>query len=270
MKTFRFLTISVLATVMLAGCSNSRNMSQEQYLDRGISTSNITADMQNELNQMQLQRQMDDLKHQMEMEKLKREAERKNLETQLNVQESMVPGTQAIIVFCMDDALDKSGEYMAGLGISEDQRDQKDALLSANQVALQDIITRFLGVIKNGAEFYNQETNNQRGDKIKESQLEGMAMTVGEKAINRYANVICRKVVSKNNGHGVLVYGAYVAVHVPVKEVIDEVSNNLSVQGVVRDKNAFRNSMLKQLEADQEKAIREQERVIEQYNSMNR
>lgn len=267
MKTIKFLALMAVAA-MLASCSNSRNMSQQPAYNQP-QANNATA-MQNELNQMQLQMQMDDLKHQMEMEKMKREAERKSLETQLSVQESMVPGTQAILVFCMDDAIDKTGEYMAGLGISEDQRDQKDALLSANQIALQDIITRFLGVIKNGAEFYNQETNNQRGDKIKESQLEGLALTVGEKAINKYSNVVCRKIVSKNNGHGVLVYGAYVAVHVPLKEVIDEVSNNLSVQGVVRDKNAFRNGMLKQLEADQEKAIREQERLIEQYNSLNR
>lgn len=267
MKTIKFLAIMTVAAIM-ASCGNSRNMSQQPAPSQ--TPAGNSAVLQNELSQMQLQRQMDELKHQMEMDKLKREAELKNLATQLSVQESMVPGTQALIVFCADEGIDKAGEYMAGLGISEDQRDQKDALLSANQVALQDIITRFLGVIKNGAEFYNQETNDQRGEKIKESQLEGLAMTVGEKAINKYSNVVCRKIVSKNNGHGVLVYGAYVAVHVPLKDVVDEVANNLAVQGVVRDKNKFRNSMLQQLEADQEKAKREQERLIEQYNSINR
>ena len=52
---------------------------------------------------------------------------------------------------------------------------------------------------------------------IKETQLEGLAMSVGENAVNKHANVVCRKVVSEQAG----TYGCYVAVHVVIKDVVD-------------------------------------------------
>lgn len=45
-------------------------------------------------------------------------------------------GEVELITFCIDDAYDKPGEYMAGLGIAEDRPDRARAITDANRVAL--------------------------------------------------------------------------------------------------------------------------------------
>ena len=45
-------------------------------------------------------------------------------------------GEVELITFCIDDAYDKPGEYMAGLGIAEDRPDRARAITDANRVAI--------------------------------------------------------------------------------------------------------------------------------------
>lgn len=62
-------------------------------------------------------------------------------------QPKMPAGEQVLLTFCMDEAYDMPGEYMAGLGIAEDRPDRSRAILDANRVAIADIASRYVGMI---------------------------------------------------------------------------------------------------------------------------
>ena len=78
-------------------------------------------------------------------------------------------GEVELITFCIDDAYDKPGEYMAGLGIAEDRPDRARAITDANRVAIADIASRYVGMIKNAIEDYSKDTNVPAGKKMYES-----------------------------------------------------------------------------------------------------
>lgn len=258
MKKLNLIGVSVI-TLLFSACGTNKNVvatQQPQTQTTVTSTSSLTdAEIAEQRKQLELQK----LQHEMEMEQMKMEAEKRRLQSQLQATEKMEAGTEVLLTFCIDEAIDKPNEYMAGLGISQNQLDQKDALISANQVALSDIISRFLGVIKNGVEMYNKETNTQQRNKAKESQLEGLALSVGEKAVNKYAEVVCRKVISEKEG----TYGCYVAVHVPIADVVDEMANQLEVLQVDVDKASFKEKMYSELETNSKKVQEEQQRKMQ-------
>ncbi len=255
MKKLMF-TMAVAALAMVS-CASSKQAPAPVKEQQSTLTEDAIAEKRR---QLELQK----LEHEMEMERIKMEGEKRRMESQLAAQEKMEAGTEVLLTFCIDEAMDQPGEYMAGLGISQGQIDQKDALISANQVALSDITSRFLGVMKNGVEMYNKETNTAQRNKVKESQLEGMAMSVGEKAINKHADVVCRKVISEKAG----TYGCYVAVHVPISEVVNEVIDELEVLQVDVDKARFRDRMNAELNANAEKTRQEQEKKKELMQSL--
>ena len=58
-------------------------------------------------------------------------------------------GEVKLTTFCVDQSYDKPGEYLAGLGIAEGCEDREDAIVKANQIAISDITSRYIGVIKN-------------------------------------------------------------------------------------------------------------------------
>lgn len=253
MKKLFFMTILLALTMVFPACSGQRRAVQANALQQEKPT------LDDELERAKKRAELEEIQHQQKLAQMKREAELRRLESQLQATEKMEQGSEAILVFCIDDAVDKQGEYMAGLGISSNQLDQRDALVSANQSAIADIALRFMGVIKNGVEAYNKETNTQQRMKQKESQLEGLATAVGEKVINKYANVVCRKVVSEKTG----TYGAYVAVHVPLKDVVDDIANELDVLQADYDKSRFRERMQAELDAEQEKRKAAQEQMLQ-------
>lgn len=74
-------------------------------------------------------------------------------------------GEIELTTFCIDDAYDKPGEYMAGLGIAEDRPDRARAITDANRVAIADIASRYVGMIKNALEDYSKDTNVPAGKK---------------------------------------------------------------------------------------------------------
>lgn len=248
--------IALFFTVLLvSSCGASKNAAAQPQESSTPGTSLTDADIAEKRKQLELQK----LEHEYEMERMKMEAEKRRLQSQLQATEKMEAGTEVLLTFCIDEAIDKAGEYMAGLGISQNQLDQKDALFSANQVALSDITSRFLGVIKNGVEMYNKETNTQNRNKAKESQLEGLAMSYGEKAVNKYADVVCRKLVSEKEG----TYGCYVAVHVPIAEVLDEIAEQLEVSYTDFNKSRFKENMTTELDSNAKKVQEEQQRRIQ-------
>ena len=89
--------------------------------------------------------------------------------------------------------------------------------------------------------------------------MEGLALSVGEKAVNKYAEVVCRKVISEKEG----TYGCYVAVHVPIADVVDEMVDQLEVMQVDVDKARFRDRMNEELEANTRKVQEEQQKKMQ-------
>lgn len=246
MKTMKFVSVVMMVSLLFAACAGKKQVAQSK--------------IDQEIEQLQKQMELDELRHQQELARNKQKAELEAQQEQFKAKAKLNKGEQLLVTFCLDEAMDRPGEYMAGLGLSSNQLDQRDALLSANQAALADISSRFMGVIKNGVEFYNKETNTQQRDRAKESQLEGLAMSVGEKAVNKYAERACTKIVAEKTG----TYGAYVALHVPLKEVVDEVINELDILKVDYDKSLFRERMESSLQAEQQKQKAEQERMRQQ------
>ena len=92
---------------------------------------------------------------------------------------------------------------------------------------------------------------------MKENQLEGLAQAVGEKAINKYAEVVCTKFEQDDMG----TYTCYVAVHVPLKNVLDAFNEVVDELGVLQndyDREKCRNWM--EAELKQQAAAKEAEK----------
>lgn len=258
MKHLTLYILCLVATVLLPACAGSKRVTKT------TTESTVQKEEVDELERLKRQMEMENLQAELELNRMKHEAAKERLKSQLDAEEQMKKGNKAILMFCIDEAMDKPGEYMAGYGVSSNQLDEKDALISANEVALADIASRFLGVIKNGVEAYNKETNTVQRNKSKESQLEGLAAAYGTKAINKYANRVCHKFVTEKEG----TYGCYTAVHVPVKEVVDEIADALETEKVDVDKELFRRRMNAELNAEQTKKAEEQRRQQDEYDKL--
>lgn len=150
-------------------------------------------------------------------------------------QPKMPAGEQVLVTFCMDEAYDMPGEYMAGLGIAEDRPDRSRAILDANRVAIADIASRYVGMIKNAIEDYSKDVNVPAGKKMYESELEGGAKAIGTKVIDKYAEVVCRKLAQSATGG----YVGYVAVHVSLADAKKGLAEELEVRKVDYDKKKF-------------------------------
>lgn len=158
----------------------------------------------------------------------------------------MPDGEQVLLTFCMDEAYDKPGEYMAGLGIAEDRPDRSRAITDANRVAIADIASRYIGMLKNAIEDYSKDTNVPSSKKMYESSLEGGAKAIGTKVIDKYANVVCRKISQSATGG----YVGYVAVHVLLDDAKKGLAEELEVRKVDYDKKKFFEKMDAELEKE--------------------
>lgn len=194
-----------------------------------------------------------------ELKLMEIQAKKKALETQMALTESIIPGDQVIISFCSEEAIDKAGEYMAGLGISRPKKFEQEAKLEANAAAISDITTRFMGVIRTGTDYYSQATTLPGGKDMDQSQMEFMTMNAVEKSINKYARQVCIKSVQDNDGR----FKVYLAVHVDEKETVEEVADELEKKQVVKDKEAFKKQLFEQLDRDSKKRAEEQERKLQ-------
>lgn len=154
-------------------------------------------------------------------------------------QPSMVDGERVITTFCIDQSYDKPGEYMAGLGIVEDCPDRSRALLDANRIAIADIASRYIGMIRNVIEDYTKDVNVPSGKKVYESELEGGADAIGTKVIEKYANTVCRQILQNSTGGFV----GYVAVHVLLEDANKGLAEELEVRKVDYDKNKLMEKM---------------------------
>ena len=150
--------------------------------------------------------ELDDAKHEMKI-------------AALNAQERLEEGMKMLLIPCSEEALiQENSENMSAMGMATNQPTQEDAMLNANRNALSEITTRFLGVMKNGIEQYTKDSRAKSGNRGIEAQLEGLAITIGEKEENKQFKVACRKFTKTKLGN----YNCYVALYVPVDYVTDD------------------------------------------------
>lgn len=211
------------------------------------------------------------LLHQMRMDSIKRaneeraEAEerarerKRRREDQRDAMEQVLEGgVQLIYTPCMDEflALNKVPEQMAAQGVGTGQQTQELAQDRANEQALSDIGRRFAGVVKNAMESYNKDTSTPKGNRVTEGSLEGMVMSVGEKAINEFYIVDCRQFAKDKYNQWI----CYEALYVPMNKVMDAIMKE--VKDVDVDKAMFRKRMQAELDANaaKENAALEQQR----------
>lgn len=212
------------------------------------------------------------LLHQMRMDSIKRaneeraEAEerardrKRRRENQRDAMEQVLEGgVQLIYTPCMDEflALNKVPEQMAAQGVGTGQQTQELAQKVANERALDDIGSRFAGVVKNAMESYNKDTSTPKGDRVTEGSLEGMVLSVGEKAINEFYIVDCRQFAKDRYNQWI----CYEALYVPMNKVMDAIMNE--VKDVDVDKAMFRKRMQAELDANaaKENASLQQQRA---------
>lgn len=195
-----------------------------------------------------------------EKKDLKREGQRAQMQSKNQMTQVMEGGVQLIYTPCMDEfiALNKVAGQMAAQGISTGQPTQEAAELNANRVGLSDLTTRFLGVIKNGVEQYSKDTSTPEKQRVVEAQLEGLAVSVGEKAINELFIVDCRQFGKDRYNN----YVCYEAIYVPLAQVLDAIVEE-AVRKVDVDKALFRKRMQAELDANaaKENASLQQQRA---------
>lgn len=249
----------VLSLALCASCAAKRSV--QQPVQQPAQQTPI-------VQESETQRQIRELKEQQELKRLQREMELEDLQaqekinaqrTKVGLQESMMAGDQKIVKFCYEESLDKPGEYMAGIGVSSPKKHEKDAKLEANQVAVHDIASRFMGVIKNGTEYYAQSGTTPSGKDMDESSLESMTMNIVEKAVDQYAAQVCYEPVQDLNEK----IRYYIAIHVPTGSTVNEVADKLEQAGVLRDKQNFKKQLLGALDAESQKKAAEQEKILE-------
>ena len=151
-------------------------------------------------------------------------------------------GEKQLTTFCVDQSYDKPGEYLAGLGIAEGCQDREDAIIKANQIAISDITSRYVGVIKNVITRYNKDTRIPAGKKISEKKLEGLSEVIGTNIVEKYSNTVCRQITQDATG----AYTGYVAVHV----LLDDLQKGLQEELDVRKVDYDADKLKKQCDAE--------------------
>lgn len=239
MRKVTFLAMALMCGVAFTNCAAKKNVAKQQVA---------------QTQQSDIDRQIDSLKKVRELNKIKKEMELEEAEQDAAIAASKTRArnaqfaqearlAQKIYTPCIAESYDKHGEYMAGLGIAENQPERGVGIAQANRYALTDITTRFMGVIKNGISQYAKDVNTRNNQKVKESELEGEATSIGQKAIQKHSEIVCRDF--ELDGHNN--YTCYVAVHVPIKEMLDEVVNEQDIITVDADRARFRAFMEKEL-----------------------
>jgi hypothetical protein len=248
-------TVAMTVSVMITSCVSSRRASVPPP---GSSASTVDNEIEQKKKQMELER----LNTEAEIQRKQNEMRLKEIENEAELREQqkrkMAKGEQRTLVYCMEEAFDKPGEYMGGLGVVEGRPDRNHAILDANRAAIADITTRYIGMIKNAIEDYSKDVNVPSGKKMYESSLEGGAAAIGQKVIDKYANAVCREVSQDATGGWV----GYVAVHVLLQDVKQGLADELEVRKVDYDKKKF----FEKMDAELEKQAAERKAEMEKMN----
>lgn len=161
---------------------------------------------------------------------------------------------------CTKEALElEKNNYMAAQGMATGKAREELALKDANRVAVAELMTRWLGVIKNGIEDYTKDSDTKSMNRLQQAQLEGLCLNVCEKSINKLMKVECREYVKDVKGG----YGCYVALYVATNDVLDEIEKAIEEERELDvDKALFRKRMQTELDEQSRKKQEEAEAAL--------
>lgn len=245
------IMLMVLSVALCASCAAKKPVQQpvQQQVQQQVDPQQAKLDSlrrAQEIRRIELQMQAEEAEMQAQLEISKLKIQNAQYATSKR-------SGQDLYTPCVDESYDKPGEYMAALGIAEGEIERGPAQINANRYAIANIASRYIGVVRNGLSQYTKNVNTRSGQKVKENELEGDAQAIGEKAINKYAEVVCTKFEQDNMG----TYTCYVAVHVPLKDVLNETIDELGVLQTDFDRQQFRNWM--EAELNKQAAAKEAE-----------
>lgn len=249
------IMLMVLSVALCASCAAKKPVQQpvQQSVQQQVDPQQAKLDSlrrAQEIRRIELQMQAEEADMQAQLEIAKLKADNAKRATSKRV-------AQDLYLPCIDESYDKPGEYMAALGIAEGEIERGPAQINANRYAIANIASRYIGVIKNGISQFAKNDNTRTGQSVKENQLEGLAQAVGEKAINKYAEVVCTKFEQDDMG----TYTCYIAVHVPLKNALDAFDEVVDELGVLQndyDREKCRNWM--EAELNKQAAAKEAEK----------
>ncbi|MBQ0089943.1 MAG: hypothetical protein KBT27_11510 [Prevotellaceae bacterium] len=266
-KIFTF----AMATLVCMSCAAKKPVAQ-QPAPQPVQQESET---QRKIRELKEQQELEDLEAEQRLKRLERAAREAELTSDAEIAQLKASNAknavkkrkgQSLYIPCIDESYDKTGEYMAGLGIAEGATDLGSGTADANRYAIADITSRYIGMIKNGVSQYAKNVNTRSGQKVKENELEGAAEAIGTKVIDKYANAVCRDYEEDKMGG----YTCYVAVHVPLKEVVNATVDEIGVIQTDVDREQFRKYMNAELDKQaaakeaEKKELLEQRQMLEQ------
>ena len=258
MKKLTLVAMALICSVSFTNCAAKKPVKAAEPVQQESET-------QRKIRELKEQQELQRIQDEMELEAMQREAKKQKLKTSMAMQEQMAAGDQVMVTFCYEESMDKPGEYMAGLGISQPRKFERDAKEEANNVAVHDIASRFMGTLRSGTEYYSQSGNTPGGKALDEAALESMTMNIVEVAVNKYADQVCYKSVQDNDA----MYRFYIALHVLESKTVDEVADELDKKQLLRDKASFKKQLMSQLDADNQKRAEEQERKLQMLKELD-
>lgn len=262
MRKATFLAMTLICGVAFTNCAAKKSTTKQQ------TAQNQQSDMDRKLDSLKKTQEYNKILMQMKLDSINNAAAISAATMNANnaiASQDMYIG-QNVHVPCFEYSIDKKGEYMAAFGIATDQIDMKDAQDKAWASASADIVRRFLGVVTNGSSMYIKDVNTRNSQKVKESELEGEAINVCQKAINKYMEPACRKVQMDSHGN----FSYYVAAQVSIAKVLDEIINEQDVITVEADRARWREFMQKELDKQAAAKEAEKESMLKQYQELSK
>lgn len=255
MKKITLVVAALLFSVTFTNCAAKKTAKKQPEPQQPVVQESET---QRKIRELKEQQELKRLQNEIELEDMQTQAKKEQLETSIAMKKKMREGDQLMMVFCYAESLDKPGEYMAGLGISQPRKYERDAKLEANQAAVHDIASRFVGTLRTGTDYYSQSGRTPGGKGLDEASLESMTMNIVEKSVDKYANQVCYESVLDNDGN----YRFYLALHILEKTITNDVVDALDKQELLIDKASFKKQLMQQLDKDAQKRVEEQERKM--------
>ncbi|MBR1787351.1 MAG: hypothetical protein IJ756_09375 [Paludibacteraceae bacterium] len=246
MKKGTIIVIALLSSMTFSNCAAKKTVVQEAQ----------PVQQQPQVQQeTETQRKIREAKEQAELMKAQNELELLQIQHEqakaaLNSQATLEAGARKLLIPCMKEALElETNNQMAAQGMSTGKERQELALKDANRNAIAELMTRLVGVIKNGIEDYTKDSDTKSLTREQQAQLEGICIAAGERAINELFKPGCREFLHEQKG----TYGCYVALYVPTKQVMEKINNAVEVAELDLDKSLFRKKLQAELDLQAEK-----------------
>lgn len=261
MKKLTLVAIALICSVAFTDCAAKKPVKQAPKVDpQQAYLDSLKRAKEIRQLEMELQAQEEDFKMEREARKAEKESEMEIAKLKAsNAKKATAQRLgQKIFMPCIEESYDKPGEYMAGLGVAENEKERGAGIINANRYAIAEIASKYVGMIKNGVSQYAKNVNTRSGQSVKENELEGNAEAIGTKLIDKYANAVCRDAEWADDG----TYTCYVAVHVPIKDVVNATVDELGVIQTDLDRQKFREYMQAEIDRQAAAAQAEKDEII--------